>query len=111
MTTKRTAVDGQSGMSEIKQSFVQTLVEKYDLHNDRWVPDNLELSLYCGDELVGACRFDVTSYVDAGGKTEKVIMVAPGEEPSNKAQLYMKGDSENHGDAFLIFRIFVDSLE
>ena len=37
-------------------------------------------------------------------------MVQPGEEPQVKGQFVMKGNSEEHPDAHLIFRIFVDSI-
>ena len=49
-----------------------------------WAPDLVELSLYCGTNVVGVCRFDLTKYVDKGAKTEKVCMIEPGQEPLEK---------------------------
>jgi len=71
----------------------------------------VELSLYYGDDLVGTSRFDLTSYIDIGARSEKIIMVPPGGEPKNKNQLFMKGNSEEHPDAFIILRIIVDSID
>ena len=52
----------------------------------RWIADNVELSIYYGgdddqnteESLIGTCQFDVTRFIDQGGKNEKVIMVQPG---------------------------------
>lgn len=71
----------------------------------------MELSIYYGEEIVGACRFDLTRYIDVGARNEKVSMVKPGQEPKVKNQLFMKGNSQEHPEAYLIFRIFVDSIE
>lgn len=75
------------------------------------MPDLVELGLHCDDELVGVCQFDLTKYIDKGARVEKVCMLAPEETPSNPQQIVLKGNAEEHPDAHLIFRIFVDSIQ
>ena len=70
----------------------------------------MELSLYDGEELVGVCRFDITRYIDQGARTEKVCMVAPGVQ-ADDVTIVMKGNSEAHPDAYLIFRLFADTIK
>ena len=48
------------------------------------MPDLAELSLYCGTEVVGVCRFDLTKFIDQGARVEKVCMIEPGQEPETK---------------------------
>ena len=70
----------------------------------------MELSLFSDEKLVGVCRFDITRYVDKGARTEKICMVAPDVQPDD-ITIVMKGNSEVHSDAYLIFRIFADTIK
>ena len=85
-------------------------MEKYDNQTRKYRPDIADLSLYNGDEVVGVARFDITRYIDQGARTEKAQMIQPGEEvPEDK--VVMKGNSIDQPEAYIIYRIFVDSLE
>ena len=53
---------------------------------------------------------DITNYIDKGARTEKVCMVAP-EDQVSPSQLVMKGNQAAHPDAYIIFRIFADTVE
>ena len=71
------------------------------------------MAVHYGDDLVGTCSFDLTKYIDKGGKNEKVSMIAASSSNAaeeSKKQFVLKGNSEEHPDAYLIFRIFVDSI-
>ena len=110
--------DENTGTFNIKQSFNQKFKERFDNESMRWIEDKVELSIYYGGEgeqnaeetLVGTCQFDITKYIDQGGKNEKAVMLQEGEEPQNKSLIVIKGNSEEHPDAHLIFRIFVDAI-
>ena len=56
------------------------------------------------------CRFDVTKYIDRGGMTERAQMVEPGYE-DQEGKVVMKGNSIEHPNAYIIYRIFVDSIQ
>ena len=55
-------------------------------------------------------RFDITRYVDKGARTEKVCMVAPGVQ-ADDVTIVMKGNSEGHPNAYIIFRLFADTIK
>ena len=84
LSTDLKPVEEATGIAEIKQSFNQKMIESFDNQAQVWAPDLVELSLYCGTNVVGVCRFDLTKYVDKGAKTEKVCMIEPGQEPLQK---------------------------
>ena len=75
--------DENSGTFNIKQSFNQKFKERFDNESMRWIEDKVELSIYYGGDgdqnaeetLVGTCQFDITKYIDQGGKNEKAVML------------------------------------
>ena len=60
---------------------------------------------------MGACRFDLAKFIDKGARTVKACMIQPGEEPQDQDQIVMRGNAQEHPDAFIIFRIFADTIE
>ena len=110
LSTSLKPVDEETGIVEIKQSFNQKIKESYDNQQEKWVPDLVELSLMSDDDLIGVCRFDITRYIDLGARTEKISMIGPEQEAQSPDYLVMNGDSANHEDAFIIFRIFADTI-
>ena len=81
LSTDFKLVDEETGIVNIKQSFNQKIQEKFDKDARKWVPDFIELAIFYGDDIVGACRFDLTQYIDQGARNEKACMIQPDEEP------------------------------
>ena len=111
LSTSQKPIDPETGVCDIKQSFNQKIQEYFDKQTESWKPDLVELSIYNGEELVGVCRFDITRYIDIGARNEKVCMVSPEDQlTNNDSKIVLKGNSEVHADAYLIFRIFADTI-
>ena len=76
LSTDFKPVEEETGLANIKQSFNQKIQESYDNESRHWIADVIELGVYYGDDLVGSCSFDLTRYIDQGGKNEKASMIS-----------------------------------
>ena len=71
--------------------------------NQEFQRDENKLLLYCADQLVGTCIFDLASYI---GKTqEESAHIVPAD--SDDTGIVLKGDTESYPGAFIEFRASV----
>ena len=66
------------------------------------LPDINKLELFCANQLVGACTFDMSVYLGKTPTPERAVIAAEGQASNDQKQLI--GNPAAHPGAFIEFR-------
>ena len=73
--------------------------------DDSWKPDMNQLILYCGDNTVGVCEFDLTSHIGKSSDYMFVMLVGEDYQVSSPDERVLKGDASTYPGAFIQFAV------
>jgi hypothetical protein len=73
--------------------------------DDSWKPDMNQLILYCGDNVVGVCEFDLSSNIGTAPDYYFVMLVGNEYQVSDPSERVLKGDAETYPGAFIEFAV------
>ena len=83
---------------------------RYDTSNAIWLPDPNELTLMCGSDVVGVCKFDIAQLIDMAPMVHKAVLKPETvQEESTPTEMVFKGNVEAYGNAYIEFVVKVSS--
>ena len=97
-------------MASIKDKFMCDATLRYDTSNAIWLPDPNELTLMCGSDVVGVCKFDIAQLIDVAPMVHKVVLKPETvQQESTPTEMVFKGNAEEYGNAYIEFLVKVSS--
>ena len=72
-----------------------------------FAPDSNKLELYCANQLVGTCQFDLSSYIDKKPVVQKAMIMSS----ADAGAIGLQGDANQYPGAFIEFRATVASQQ
>ena len=106
--TKKRSVDQQTSVIEYgRKEALWTMSTRFTQNADQtYQEDNNKLILYCANQIVGTCFFNLSSYIDKKPVAEKAMIVPVG---STDTGVVLKGNPEQYPGSFIEFRATVTS--
>ena len=110
LPTKVKQIDAQNTVAVFKDKFMCDAGLRYDAANNIWLPDLNDLTLYCGSDIVGVCKFDISQLIDVNPIVHKVVLKPETvQEESTPTEMVFKGNAEEYGNAYIEFVVKVGS--
>lgn len=108
--TKTLAVDEHNPVAQFKDKITCDAGLRYNASQDVWLADPNELTMMCGANRVGVCKFDISQLIDVSPVLHKVILRPETDRHESSArEIIFKGDKESYGDAYIEFIVKVSS--
>ena len=111
LTTKVKTIDQNNTVASIKDKFMCDANLRYDTSNAIWLPDPNQLTLMCGSDIVGVCRFDIAQLIDMTPPMVYKAVLQPEtvQEESTPNEMVFKGNVEEYGNAYIEFQVKVST--
>ena len=97
-------------MAVFKDKFTCDANLRYDTQSNVWHADLNELTLLCGADRVGVCKFDIAQLIDVTPIVHKVILKPETvQQESTPHEMVFKGNASEYGNAYIEFVVKVSS--
>ena len=110
LDTKVYSVDQNNKVATIKDKFTCDATMMYDTTNAIWFSDMNTLTLMCGSDIVGVCKFDIAHLIDVAPMKHKVVLKPETvQQESTPNEMVFKGNADKYGNAYVEFLVKVSS--